>query len=448
MENSENILNPNPYLLSTISCENRGNLCEELNLNKVNTTNRPWLIDPFGIDDPKNSFFNLNEFDLEDEVKVVHGLDKEECAQIALDNNYAGFVYYGDNNMCYQYDIDNFDTPIEDDISRNYDINTFYKSKSTSTIDTYDQHNYDKYFEPIQTLGFVPQKYSNISSVPTKVDCMKKCIQKEKNCKAIMYAEQPKKCIFYNKKTHKKPKKDDFKGDVYTVISSKLNEHHKKLSELKSKIIEGGDYNFCNNVYSRCIFEKAVVEDDINVYNRFNSFSDADLSKKTNVPVYNCDGIYSTNPFCTKQYNPLEPIQNNDVSNDLYYTDCFEIDSIKNKTEKTKFLNELCKNKYGKEYVFNDDMYNMRSIIKCDNDENGDGTSKKALCKMTFDGLVRPMVRDKIEHFSDSNKLSYSPISNDNNMEVFYNAYLFKIIVLLLFFFIMGYLIYCVFIRF
>lgn len=44
------------YLLSTIACEQRGSLCEDLNPNKVNSVNRPWLNDPLGEINIKNSF--------------------------------------------------------------------------------------------------------------------------------------------------------------------------------------------------------------------------------------------------------------------------------------------------------------------------------------------------------------------------------------------------------
>jgi len=438
---------PNPYILSTIPCEIRSSLCEELNPNKLNILKSPWLSDPIGLNDPENSFFNLNEFGLEDEVKVVEGLDKEECANIALENNYAGFIYYGDQNLCYEYDNDNFNSPIEDDIHNNYNISTFFKTQNTATIDSNDQHNYDKYFTSVETMGFVPSKYLNLERVPSDVDCMKSCVRNEKGCNGIMYASEPKKCIFYNKKVMKN-KNNNEKGDVYTVISNKLKSHNDKLKDLNEKIVKGGDYNYCKKIYSRCVFDKGVVEDDLNVKDQFESVTDEDFIKNASVPLYNCGGIYSTNPFCTKQYDPSNRIQDNTVSNNSYYTDCFEIDRIKNQNEKKKFLNELCKDKYGVEYKFNDDIYNMNSIMKCGGDNS---KSKKALCKMTFDTLIKPNVTDKIEHFNnnntyDENAYSILPykenIKEDDISNIFYNANMFKTIVLLLFFFIIGYLIY------
>jgi hypothetical protein len=73
---------------------------------------------------------------------------------------------------------------------------------------------------------------------------------------------------------------------------------------------------------------------------------------------------------------------------------------------------------------------------------------------MTFDTLIKPNVTDKIEHFNnnntyDENAYSILPykenIKEDDISNIFYNANMFKTIVLLLFFFIIGYLMYNIF---
>ena len=428
------------YTLSTIACEERGSLCEDLNPDKVNIVNRPWLRDPLGEKDRKNSFFNKNEFGLEEEIKTVFGIDKEECARIALDNNYAGFIYYGDKNKCYQYnDTENqFNSPIDDILLNNNEIEIYFRTKSTSSIDKEDQHNYDKYFTPVQTMGFTASKYSEFDVVPQKIDCMEKCVKNGRACSSIMYGQQLKKCVFYAKKDMKSAtnKIDNEVGDVYTVITNKLNEYKRKMDKLKSKIHENGDLNYCTKINTRCAFDRVADSLDLNKSNYSNKdrISDGDLSLDAKVPLYNCNGIYSTNPFCTKQYDPSEPIQDNSVNVNMYYTDCFEIDTIKNQTEKKKFLSELCKDKYGKEYTFNDDIFNMNSVVKC---EESDGKSKKALCKMDFSGIVQPFITNKIEHFE--NKEEEYKTQKNINMKL-YNANIFKATVLLLLLFIVSYL--------
>lgn len=429
----------NSRLLSTISCEKRGDLCEDLNPDKVNIVYKPWLSDPFGNINLKNSFFHKNEYGLEDEIKTVYGLNKEDCANIALDNNYAGFIYYGDKNKCYQYNTDNFNSPIDNDLLNNYDVETFFRTKSTSSIDKHDQHNYDKYFTPIQTMGFVPSKYSNSETVPNKIKCMEGCVKNIQNCNAIMYNEKPKKCVFYKKKVMKNKLTDSklIEGDIYTVIINKLQEHNTKMNELNKKIIEKGDLNFCSKLNNRCVFERIYETTDSSILNSkdelLNNLSNIKNGRDSNVPLYNCNGLYSTNPFCTKEYNALESIESNDITKEMYYTDCFEIDSIKNQVEKKKFLSQLCSDKYGKEYIFDDNIFNMNSILKCD-----DGKGKKGLCKMNFDQITKPFITDKIEHFNNNSISS----TDKNTKSVMYNANMFKTIVLLLLFFVIIYLTY------
>jgi hypothetical protein len=433
------------YILSTITCEERGSLCEDLNPDKVNIVNRPWLRDPLGEKDKKNSFFNKNEFGLEEEIKTVFGIDKEECARIALDNNYAGFIYYGDKNKCYQYNAkaNQFNSPIDEDLLKHNEIETYFRTKSTSSIDKEDQHNYDKYFTPIETMGFSPSKYSAFDIVPQKINCMEKCVKDGRACSAIMYGGQRQKCVFYAKKGMKGTSltKDNEAVDVYTVITSKLKEYNSKIEGLKNKTHENGDLNFCTKMNTRCAFDRVADPSELNKSNYTNEdqITDSDLFRDAKVPLYNCNGIYSTNPFCTKQYDPSEPIEDNSVSADMHYTDCFDIDSIKNQSEKKKFLGELCKDKYGKEYTFNDDIYNMNSVVKCEGTEK----SKKALCKMDFGGIVQPFIRDKIEHFANEEEHDIKQNIKHNIKN--YNANIFKVIILLLFLFVVGYLTYNLF---
>lgn len=432
------------YVLSTIACEQRGSLCEDLNPNKVNIVNRPWLNDPLGEINVKNSFFNKNEFSLENEVKTVFGLDKEECARIALDNNYAGFIYYGDKNKCFRYNTtaDQFNSPIDDELLKNNEIETYFRTKSTSTIDREDQHNYDKYFKPVQTMGFAPSKYSAFDIVPKKINCMEKCVKDGRSCSAIMYADQYKKCVFYSTKNMKvTAKSTDEVGDIYTVISSKLKEHHAKMDELKKKANADGDLNYCTKINTRCAFDRVADPSELNKSNYSNKdeFNDDDFAKNASIPLYNCNGIYSTNPFCTKQYDP-SAINDNNVLKDMHYTDCFEIDSIKNQDEKKVFLTELCKDKYGSEYIFNDDIFNMNSIVKCtDNSEAQLNTQpKRALCKIDFGGISKPFITDKIEHFENGQ------ISEEELNKQYYNANMFKAVVLVILCFVIGYLTYII----
>ena len=97
--------------------------------------------------------------------------------------------------------------------------------------------------------------------------------------------------------------------------------------------------------------------------------------------------------------NMFKRVIDNELTNDLInYTDCFNIDNINNLDEKKKFLNNLCKEKYGNEYTYDDNIYNMKSLVDC---EKG---GKMAKCKMHFFDQNLPFItEDKIEHFGNRN---------------------------------------------
>ena len=107
---------------------------------------------------------------------------------------------------------------------------------------------------------------------------------------------------------------------------------------------------------------------------------------------YNCSGINSVNPFCTKEYDELDYKNGTQMVN---YTDCVEITTA---NEQQNIFNEACKKKYGDEYVFDNDSNNNEYVLKC-----GNGT-KKAKCKINFDNKVldsKKILNSHIEHFSN-----------------------------------------------
>jgi hypothetical protein len=122
---------------------------------------------------------------------------------------------------------------------------------------------------------------------------------------------------------------------------------------------------------------------------------------KYKVPVYNCSGINSVNPFCTKEYNELDYKNGTQLTN---YTDCVEITTL---NDQHNIFNEACKKKYGDEYVFDNDNNNNEYVLKC-----GNGT-KKAKCKINFDNKVfesKTILNVPIEHFSNINSNNSSHI--------------------------------------
>ena len=168
---------------------------------------------------------------------------------------------------------------------------------------------------------------------------MDSCIKNYDNCKSLVYLDQPKSCTFYNKKKFKDKNELNNDYDIYTIKN--LNDYHSD-----------------NDLLSL---------DSINVQT-FKKETDNPISI-SNIPLYNCAGLYSTNPFCTNELN-LDKIDLKD--NYINYTDCTNNDDF----------NKECKKKYGNEYVFDKDIFNLKSVIDCNNGK------KRAKCKLDFNDII------------------------------------------------------------
>jgi hypothetical protein len=416
-------------LLSSISCEKRNNyeseFCENLNPDKVKNFLKPYYIDPFGKKDIKNTFFSKNEFSLEEENNTIFEYDKEYCASQVIDNNYKGFTYEGNKNQCLLFDSQKFDKKISNDILYNYNVKTFLKTKNTIDIKNIeDQHKYENYFVENNNLDFMPENIIKKTIVENKETCMKTCIKNSDKCKSIMYLEQPKKCVFYNKKVIKnnKDKENISNYDTYTTNNKKIESNSSIINSiLKDYNSDEKEYMYCKINNDKCILDYSI--DNLNN----EDLEIATRSEITNVPIYNCGGLNSTNPFCTKEYNPddYKIEKNADLIN---YTDCFNIDNINNLYEKKKFLNNLCKEKYGTEYIYDDNIYDTKSLINCDNG------GKMAKCKMHFFDKNLPFItEDKIEHFSSYNTNNYANYFNNIHNNIFFYVILSIFLLLILY---------------
>jgi hypothetical protein len=387
-------------LLSSISCDKRNNyesdFCSNLNPDKINNFLKPYYIDPFGIKNKDNNFFSKNEFSLENEDKTINNYNKEYCASYTIDNNYKGFTYKGDKNKCLLFDSQKFDKKINNDFLNNYNVKTFLKIKNIIDIKNIDdQHKYENYFVENNNLDFMPENIIDESIVENKDDCMKSCITNFNKCKSIMYLEEPKKCSFYNKKVMKNNNMLD--SDTYTVRNKKLESNNSIINSIiKNYDKNDNKYNYCKINNDKCILDYSVDNlnnEDLEIPTR---------SEITNVPIYNCGGLKSTNPFCTKEYNPDDYIDENE--NLVNYTDCIDISNFNTLSEKKKFLNNICKEKYGLEYEYDDNIYDTKSLINCGDSSKSNNTNKMAKCKIhLFNKNVPFITDDKIEHFSNYN---------------------------------------------
>jgi hypothetical protein len=110
---------------------------------------------------------------------------------------------------------------------------------------------------------------------------------------------------------------------------------------------------------------------------------------RDNTVLYNCNGLNSSNPFCTKPFNPNN-IENNEIP---YYTKCNKQFNFNNNILQNKYYDQLCKNEFGNQYIFDNDKLNLDSIIKCGNN----GEKIRCALSMYGDNLV-------LEDFENYNK--------------------------------------------
>lgn len=291
--------------------------------------------------------FDKNIFMLDEYDNTIKNIDKEKCKEQCINNNYEGFTYKGDKNKCYQFKSHNFTNKIDDDLNK-YNIQTFLKTKKTIDFkNPNDQLNPNNYFTEINNYGYMLDNYLDEKDVSNKDECINSCITKN-NCKSIIYLEQPKECNFYKSKNMKTNKNiNDY--DTYTIKNSAI-------------------------------------------HNKFNISESPNIPKISNLnkqQLYNCSGLQSTNPFCTNEYVP----DSNNISEYSEYSDCekIEIDDDIH-AQKTQF-NKICNKKFGDEYIFDDNIYDKNTIIKCDNDY------KKIKCKINLNNGY-------IEHFNNINEYS------------------------------------------
>jgi hypothetical protein len=303
------------------------------------------------------NLFNKNIFSLNEKVDTDLEKSKEDCSIKTIEKNYAGFSYKGDYNKCYLYESDQFNKKIN---NKDYNVSTFIKNASLVSLDhTQDQHDMNNYFIENNNNLYVPNNFINKFDVSEKNECIKQCYNNDL-CKTALYFEQPKECIFYSNKAMKNYKNSD-EGKVYDIYTVK-----KDISKNKCNIKKD------NNVLHE--------EDD-------------------NEVKYKCDDKYSTNPFCTKEYdhNEVSKIKNNDKIKN--YSKCYKINNeLDTYDEQNKLYSSYCKAKFGDEYIFDNNMKNNENIIKCNNPNE-----IMVKCALNFEGQ-----KLNIEPFSNSACTGYS----------------------------------------
>lgn len=374
--------------ISSISCETRNNydknICENLNPDKISN----FL--------STSSYFDKNKYLVDAKEKTVTNFSKEECASYSLDNNYKGFTYNGDKNKCLIYDSHNLKEH-ESNKFNNFKKKTFLKTKDTININLEDQLDATKYFDKTNNNKYIYKDNIDEITVNNELECLDTCLNNYNNkCKAVIYMETPSECNFYNKiKINSKDiLSDDY--DIYT-LNKNVMKNQKELLDNLSKDLKNNDkiYNYCTLKDNKCIADnKSNTIDNNNQHNI-----------KNDLPLYDCNGIYSTNPFCTKEYSEddLKEYNENKIKDKyLLYTDCISTKDINNIEKENSIYNDSCKKKYGNEYIFDNDLFNIESKLEC---EDGNIMAK---CKLDFEdkfilnSSTSKIKRDSIEHFNNN----------------------------------------------
>lgn len=382
----------NIYDISTISCEDRNkydkDICTNLNPDKIETYLKPYTKSI--IDD--NSFFYKNIYYLDNKIDSINNISKEECSDYCINNKFKGFSYKGDKNKCLIFNSKNLEEN-KDNSFNNYNINSYIKTKDIIDLkDFKEQKDSSNYFTEINNEGY---KFNNLIDnidIDNKKSCMNKCISDYNNCDSIIYLEEPKECVFYNNiimKNNKLKKKFD-QYDVYTVKKNKIIKNNELINNLMNNIDKNNDnYQYCYLNNDRC-------EIDIN---RNININDYDNHYNSDIPIYNCGGLYSTNPFCTKEYIP----SNIKIKEDSNYTECQNIKTNNNIQEQKKIYNNICRKNFGNEYIFDDDIFNKNSIINCSDKDN-----IKIKCKLNFDNNIINEHFNNKHYNNSSGKLKFT----------------------------------------
>jgi hypothetical protein len=420
----EYINNIDYNIISTINCKSRNNYdkqhCEKLNPDNINTFLKSYEKDPF-------EMMDKNIFSLIEQNSFVKNKSKKECAIQAIQNNYAGFSYKGDKNKCILYSSDTLENKINKNENEKNKKNykTYIKTKNIMDLKIDDQHNVNNYFKESNNYGFIPNSKITEFQVENENECMNYCLKDSDKCKSILFLEDEKECIFYDKKDILiNDKFDNNKYDNYTIKSNKKKENEDIIVGLLNDV----NKSMVDNYYYCTLNNNICIEDyKINKNNYENNIEIADRSEENNVPIYKCDTQYSTNPFCTEKYNADDNQKSNLISNKKdYYSDCnlkTPFNNINTYKEQVDIYDKYCRAKYGDEYVFDNNSFDLNTVKNC---EKKDEIMVK--CKMNFDTDL--LNSSKIENFQNNDRESCLK-TNSNNHFYLVTYVIFAIVIVL-----------------
>ena len=320
--------------------------------------------------------FEKNKYFLKDLDNKMENISKESCAENCINNDYDGFMYKGDDNKCLLFGNAEYTKKIDDHLLDTYkDIQGYIRVKDYIDVEKIaDKLNYPAYFaESNNYYKFQPDDLLMEYSVLNKTECMEKCVDASPQCKSILYLDQPKECIFSKEKKMKSSRDNLPNYDIYTV---------------KNKNGSGKEFKKKNN---------KIISQKSNIINEITQDIKTELEIDNIIPKYT---------ECEK------------------YSDTDNLLTIK------KAYNKSCKENFGDEYVFDDNIFDKKTVIRCNEND-----TLKVKCKMSY---LDNSLNDEIEvNFNDDNTMieMFENVDNKNSMERNQNIiYVASFLVLLIIF--------------
>jgi hypothetical protein len=196
-----------------------------------------------------------------------------------------------------------------------------------------------------------------------------------------------------------------------------------------SERVEDNQINKYNTIQTYILTKNFLDLDriDNNYDNYFTSIPNNEYLPKNKIKTIFVDNknkcmeeCFNQSPNCksitymeTKKNNLLNSLPKKMDTNT--YTDCISHKKIDDYSTLKKIYTDACQKKYGDTYVYDDNIFDPNSIIKC-NDNN----SRKVKCKLGFQGL---------EYFTD-----YSP-EYKHNFILLYVVIIFILMMIVSFYF-------------
>jgi hypothetical protein len=318
--------------------------------------------------------FEKNKYFLKNPDLIEQNIPKEKCAENCADNNYDGFMYKGDDNKCLLFGNTRYTKKIDDNLLVNYnDIKSFIRTKDyLDAGDFNDLIDYPNYYK--ETNNYYKYQPDNL--------LMEYSVLNQTECmeKCVEMSPQCKSIIYLNQP----------KECIYS----------------KEKIMKQSKNN--------------LSEHDIYTVKNKNSIKNKDKKNKINDNHANKNKIIYDDIYDDKSK----------------YTKCKSYDDTDNLLTMKKAYNETCRDEFGKEYVFDDNIFDTKSVFRCDEND-----TKKVKCKIDyFNEYTDPSdpnlnYNTNIELFSNKKNNDGEAINNQHNSM----AYVLLFMLLLIFIIIIFY---------